>query len=91
MLRQLLPEFDTVIVTCFQNNPRHVPVEALVRLVQNLTDRPLHTAADPAAAWKLASHFAGPEDLICITGSFFIAAEVREMIVNAEEGVMPRL
>ena len=91
MLRQLLPKFDSVIVTCFQNNPRHVPVEALVRLVHNLTDRPFHAAADPAAAWKLASRLAGPEDLICITGSFFIAAELREMIVGAEESVLPRL
>jgi dihydrofolate synthase / folylpolyglutamate synthase len=90
MLRQLLPKFDSVIVTCFQNNPRHVPVESLVRMVQNVTDQPLHSAADPASAWKLACRFAGPDDLICITGSFFIAAELREMIVNADESVSNR-
>lgn len=83
MLRQLLPRFDTVVVTCFQNNPRHVPVETLVHAAQSMTDRPLHAAADPAAAWKLARRFATPADLICVTGSFFIAAELRELIVDA--------
>ena len=82
MLRQLLPRFDTVVVTCFQNNPRHVPVEALVGMVRGLTDQPLHAAADAAAAWKLARRFASADDLICITGSFFIAAEMRELLVD---------
>jgi folylpolyglutamate synthase/dihydropteroate synthase len=59
-------------------------------MIQNLSDQPLHAAADPASAWKLARRFAGPEDLICITGSFFIAAELREMIVNADENVTQR-
>jgi dihydrofolate synthase/folylpolyglutamate synthase len=83
MLRQLLPKFDTVVVTCFQNNPRHVPVEELVRMVRGLTDQPLHAAGDAAAAWKLARRFASRDDLICITGSFFIAAEMRELLVDA--------
>jgi dihydrofolate synthase/folylpolyglutamate synthase len=83
MLRQLLPHFDTVIVTCFQNNPRHVPVESLVQTAWGLSDQPLHVASDPPAAWKLARRFASPDDLICITGSFFIAAEMRDLIVEA--------
>ncbi|HEY2253473.1 MAG TPA: cyanophycin synthetase, partial [Planctomycetaceae bacterium] len=82
MLRQLLPRFDTVVVTCFQNNPRHVPVEALVRMVRSLTEQPLHWAADAAAAWKLARRFASADDLICVTGSFFLAAETRELLVD---------
>ena len=85
MLRQLLPRFDTVIATCFQNNPRHVPVETLLRIAQQFGERPLHAAADPAAAWKLARRIAGPEDLICVTGSFFIAAELRELIMDAAQ------
>lgn len=85
MLRQLLPKFDSVVLTCFQSNPRHVPVETLLRMAASLTDQPLHAAADPASAWKLARHFAGPEDLICVTGSFFIAAELRELIVDVSQ------
>jgi dihydrofolate synthase/folylpolyglutamate synthase len=84
MLRQLLPRFDTVVATCFQNNPRHVPVEALLRMVRGLTDQPVHAAADAAAAWKLARRFASADDLICITGSFFIAAEMRELLLDEQ-------
>lgn len=83
MLRQLLPRFDTVVITCFQNNPRHVPVEALAETVRGLTDQLFHTAPDAASAWKLARRFSSEGDLICVTGSFFLAAEVRELIVDA--------
>jgi dihydrofolate synthase/folylpolyglutamate synthase len=82
MLRQLLPRFDTVVLTTFQNNPRNVPIEELQRLARMLGDQPLHTASDPASAWKLARRLVGPADLICITGSFFIAAELRELILD---------
>jgi dihydrofolate synthase/folylpolyglutamate synthase len=83
MLRQLLPRFDTIIMTCFQNNPRHVPVESLAEVVRGLTDRLFHTAPDAASAWKLARRLASPNDLICATGSFFLAAELRELIVDS--------
>jgi dihydrofolate synthase/folylpolyglutamate synthase len=86
MLRQLLPRFDAAVLTCFQNNPRQVAVESLARLARQQSHQPLHTAPDPAAAWKLARRIAGPEDLICVTGSFFVAAELRELIVDAVEG-----
>lgn len=89
MLRQLLPRFDTVVITSFQNNPRNLPVETLARFVRQLTDQPLHVAADPASAWKLARRFAGPEDLICVTGSFFIAAELRELILDESPADSP--
>lgn len=82
MLRQLLPRFDSVILTCYQNNPRAVRVEELVRMAGDLSDAPFHWAPDPASAWKLAQRFAGPADLICITGSFFVAAELRELILD---------
>lgn len=85
MLGQLLPRFDTLILTCFQNNPRNVPVEELLRLARSLSNRQVHSAADPAAAWKLARRLAGADDLVCVTGSFFIAAELRELILDAAQ------
>ncbi|HVV99056.1 MAG TPA: folylpolyglutamate synthase/dihydrofolate synthase family protein [Planctomycetaceae bacterium] len=85
MLRQLLPEFDTVILTCYLNNPRTVPVEQLLQMVRSISTTPVHAADDPATALKLARRFAGPDDLICTTGSFFIAAEIRELIIERNE------
>lgn len=87
MLRLLLPRFDCVVLTCFQNNPRNVSTDALLREARSFSDRPVHAAADPAAAWKLACRLAGAPDLMCITGSFFIAAELRELILDEQSRV----
>jgi dihydrofolate synthase / folylpolyglutamate synthase len=89
MLRQLLPRFDSIVLTCFQNNSRSVPVEELQRLAQRVGDYPLHAVAEPATAWRLARRFAGPEDLVCVTGSFFIAAELRDLILDTERQSRP--
>ncbi len=86
MLRQLLPRFDTIILTCYQSNPRSVPVEQLFAMTRTVSDRHVHVALDPETAWKMARELAGPDDLICITGSFFIAAEVRQLLQE-----MPKL
>ncbi len=83
MLDVLLKKFDEVIVTRYQNNPRGVPPEELLRLAESLGGS--HTgmvrlAADPESAWKMVVTSATADDLICITGSFFIAAEMRSVI-----------
>lgn len=82
LLRQLLPKFDTVILTSYQNNPRAVPALELARIARSLSERPVHIGSDPPSAWKLAQRLAEPDDLICVTGSFFIAAELRELILG---------
>ncbi len=86
MLRLLLPRFDSVVLTQYQTNPRAVPIDELTGLVEAICTRPCHAAADPAAAWRLASHLATPDDLVCVTGSFFIAAELRELILDRSAG-----
>ncbi len=82
ILRQLLPRFDSICLTKYLNNPRSVPPEQLVRLIQSISNIPCHMTATPAEAWQLARRIAGPHDLICVTGSFFIAAELRELILR---------
>jgi dihydrofolate synthase / folylpolyglutamate synthase len=77
MLEVLLAKFDDVILTRYWSNPRGMPIEELEALSAELSGRRAHVCADPAAACKLAGQIAGSEHLICITGSFFIAAEMR--------------
>lgn len=85
MLARLLPRFHGVILTRYLNNPRAVPVDELAEMAhrlisQGVVERPERLpiiAADPAAAWKLAAELAAEDDLICVTGSFFLAAELR--------------
>ncbi|MDB5386624.1 MAG: FolC bifunctional protein [Planctomycetaceae bacterium] len=83
LLRQILPQFETVILTCYRSNPRGVPAEELFALARALGGRCVHLAVNPQEAWELATQLALPEDLICISGSFFIAAELRDLILAA--------
>ena len=89
MLRQLLPRFDTIILTSYQNNPRGVPLDQLVRLVRSQSDVPVHCVPDTVSAWKLSRRLATSDDLICVTGSFFIAAELRELIIEDARQTTP--
>ena len=89
MLRCLLPHFDQVILTRYLNNPRGVPPEELGTIVEQLRaenrawnrdDPQVTILPDPQAAWLAARAHAQPEDLICITGSLFLAGELRTSI-----------
>lgn len=83
ILRQLLPSFDTIILTRYLDNPRGVPLNELSGLAESMTMRPMHMAPDPLSAWTLAKRLAGANDLIVVTGSFFLVAELRETIANS--------
>ena len=69
----------------FSGNPRAVEPEELLKLVQplmsGLSSTPeLQIAPEPVSAWELAQRGTGPDDLICITGSFFLAPELRSLV-----------
>ncbi len=81
MLQLLLPQFETVIFTRYSTNPRSVAVEELESLAAELSAGKRHICPDPASAWKMAQELATPEHLICITGSFYLAAEMRAAIL----------
>lgn len=91
ILRVLLPHFDTVTFTKYQENGRAVDVSHLQELCElafratpGLSEHLQVTYdADPATAWRKAWREANEEDLICVTGSFFIAAELRPLMLAA--------
>ena len=80
MLARLLGRFDHAVFTRYLNNPRAVPPEVLQAVAAELTGRRYPACPDPAAAWEHMRALAAPEDLVCVTGSFFIAAEMRSQI-----------
>jgi dihydrofolate synthase/folylpolyglutamate synthase len=83
MLQVLLPHFEAVILTRYVNNPRAVDVAELDKLAAELSTRPRYTCNNPLAAWQRACELATPADLVCITGSFFLAAEMRVEIARS--------
>jgi dihydrofolate synthase/folylpolyglutamate synthase len=87
MLSILLPHFRRVFLTQYCNNPRAVPTEELLlaanRVIEEsqLAAEPesveILAASEPEDAWRRATADRGTEELVCITGSFFLAAELR--------------
>jgi dihydrofolate synthase/folylpolyglutamate synthase len=82
MLEQLLGRFDEVIFTHYVNNPRAVPPEELQTLAYAINGRRYPTCADPTDALETARRRARQADLICVTGSFFLAAELRSRLAS---------
>ena len=80
MLRLLLPHFEAVVLTRYSSNPRGVPAAELEATAAEISSVPRYLCADASAAWQQACQLATKEHLICITGSFFLAAEMRQAI-----------
>jgi len=80
MLSLLVSRFDHVVFTRYLSNPRAVPPQELETIAAELTGRRYPVFDEPAAAWDAIRAIAAPDDLICVTGSFFIAAEMRAQI-----------
>lgn len=81
MIRALRGHFDQAFLTRYANNPRGVPVEDLARL---FAQEGLPFIASPVArqAWNMARAAARSEDLICVTGSVFLAGELRPVLLQ---------
>jgi dihydrofolate synthase/folylpolyglutamate synthase len=79
ILRELVPR-AALIVTAASDSPRACPPEDLLRRVQALGDVETVASPEPADALALARERAGPDDLVCVTGSFYLAGEVLEAL-----------
>jgi len=87
MLPQLLPSFDTVILTEHGLKPRSIPLAELQQLGRQYGATNLQTAARPQLAWAAVEQLAEPSDLVCITGSFFLAAEMAKLIEHEQSSL----
>jgi dihydrofolate synthase/folylpolyglutamate synthase len=83
IVRELAPHFDRFIVTQYQENPRAVSAHSLATIVnEQLAQRGLKTTicVTPPQAWQHVSQTACDGELICITGSFYLVAEMRRLV-----------
>jgi len=78
--------FDELIITRYTTNPRAWPVDELAELARPIVRVPIRTCDTVQHALQLVNHQSGPNDLICVAGSFFLAAEAREIL----KGQQPR-
>jgi dihydrofolate synthase/folylpolyglutamate synthase len=83
---ELATHFDRIVVTQYQENPRAVPAEELLKTVAQAVGRnPIDVVLRPTPheAWQFAIDSAAPGECICIAGSFYLAAEMRPLIQTA--------
>jgi dihydrofolate synthase/folylpolyglutamate synthase len=88
-MEALLPSFARVICTRYLNNPRALPPDAVADVVISLGHpRPL-VVDDSASALALARSITPVDGLVCVTGSLFLAAEMRAVILGFPEETAP--
>jgi dihydrofolate synthase/folylpolyglutamate synthase len=83
ILQELAPHFDRFIVTQYQENPRAVPVHALAEVLREVLagrTAELIIRHSPALAWQHVRQTSTPGELVCVTGSFYLAAEMRPLV-----------
>jgi dihydrofolate synthase/folylpolyglutamate synthase len=88
-LRALLPCFEKLIATQYLENPRSVPPAEIARAIVEIDGRTAQLAPGPAEALALARRETPRDGLICVTGSLFLAAETRALILGHEDVPAP--
>lgn len=83
ILRILAGYFEQFYLTKY-GNPRAVPPEKLATILTEIAPgKPFTIHAKPGDAWAAARAVAGGNDLLCITGSVFLAGELRPILVSS--------
>jgi len=80
MLTVARGRFDHVVITRYATNPRAATVSQLVEACLRAGLPAPQVATAPAEALRLARTLATPRGLVCVAGSFFLAAEIRAVM-----------
>ena len=81
MLRVLAGYFDHFHLTKYGHNPRCMPPEKLAALLAEIAPGiPFNIHPTAGEAWAAARDTSGSDNLICITGSMFLAGELRSVV-----------
>jgi dihydrofolate synthase / folylpolyglutamate synthase len=81
MFRSLAPHFAHAFLTPYLGSARSTPPEQLAVLWRAAGGLSATLCQAPAGAWESACRMAGPDDLICVTGSVFLAGEMRPLLL----------
>ena len=84
MFRVLSPHFGHAFLTRYTNNPRSVPPERLADLLRATGNLPFTICPTPKDAYEAARADAAEDDLICITGSVFLAGELHPLWIEEQ-------
>ena len=80
MLKGLTLGGDKVIFTKAKGTPRATPPEDLHRMFSEVSGKMSQVAATLPEALDLATRAVGRDDLICVTGSFYLVGETKKYL-----------
>jgi len=80
LLSLLNESMDEIWLTRFTNNPRAIELDELEQLARAQLTKPWKLFETPQEAITAARTLVTPRDLVCFTGSFFLAAEVKSLL-----------
>ena len=88
ILRPLIANFDKLIFTKYQDNPRGKSERELLKLAKTIqselgqSNAELVTEPTPLAAWEHVQRDLTADQLVCLTGSAFLVAELRKTVLD---------
>ncbi len=80
ILRQLVPHFDCIVLAPYAANRRSCDPQLLAAHLRRFSNQPVHCARNVQDAWSRVRTWSTDRDLICCTGSFFVASELRAIL-----------
>jgi len=90
MLEQIALGADKVIFTRAANNARAADPKDLHRMFVDITGKMSQHAENFADALRLATRAVGRDDLVCVTGSFYLIGEAKKLLkeLHAKKGAV---
>lgn len=89
IIRWLVDTFDEIVLTKYESNPRGKPIDQLLEIAEVTreglkTETTIRTANSPSEAWDIIRKDVRPDDFVCVTGSVFLAAELRPLLIASQ-------
>lgn len=81
VLSEILPFVDTVVFAD-TGNPRSAKAEDLAAISRNICNKTYYVSSGIEDALNTAMKVTGKSDMICVTGSTFLAGEVKSLLDN---------
>jgi dihydrofolate synthase/folylpolyglutamate synthase len=82
MLAILAPVFDVIHLTRYTSNPRSADPAQVAQLLTEMGHTRVAQYATPEEAWHAVHKQLGPNDGVVVTGSVFLAGELRPLLVR---------
>jgi dihydrofolate synthase / folylpolyglutamate synthase len=82
MLSRIALGADKIIFTRAANNPRAVEPREMQRALAEISPKMSQVAKDLPSALTLAARAVGRDDMICVTGSFYLAGEAKKYVAD---------